>query len=102
MVGACARTQSGGVWSSASDGAFECCRCDGRVGQDEGLGLVVFGRTTIPRTIVIMVLKEINRALFCALLEPLPADCEEDDERESNRTDNATNNATHYGADVYM
>ena len=102
VIGACARTQSGRVWCGASDGAFKCSRCYSRIGQDERFGSVVFGRATVAWTVVILILKKIDRALFCALFEPLSANCKEDDKRKGNCADNATNHTANYSADVYM
>ena len=79
-------------------------RRDGGVGEDERLGLVVLGEAVVarPRAVVLVVLEEVDGALFraAALVEAAPADEEEEDERERERTDDAADDATDDRADV--
>ena len=79
------------------------CGCHGRVGEDEGLGLVVLGQAVIADvvvTVAVAVLEEVDGALLDGLVEAPASHEEECDEGDCGGTKDTTDNATDDRANV--
>ncbi len=78
-------------------------RRSSRVGQDEGLRLVVFGQTSVTHAaiaIAIAVLQKVDRPLLDGLMEPSTPHDEEQDERDRDGPDDAADDTADNRADV--